>query len=463
MPRTMTQVRCPNCKSPIQAAIEQLIDVGQDPAAKARLLSGGLNLVRCPTCKYEGQLATPIVYHDPSKELLLTYVPVEIGLKKDDQERLLGQLINQAVSHLAPEKRKGYLLQPQAILTMQGLAERVLAADGVTKEDLEAQRAKIRLFEDLLRTPEADLAMFAAQHDAELDETFFQLASLTLQTTPDDRARDAASLRLEQALANTTYGKRLEAQEAEVRAAADSLRQASKDLTRAKLLDLFIQAPNNDRVAALASMTRPALDYGFFQELSDRLQAASGPEKAHLEALRQSLLELTQEYDRLQEARVGQAAALLQSVAAAPDLDKALTSALPLIDDLFFGVLAANLRAARERGDQATMSRLEAVDARLQKLVRESMPPGLRLAQQVLDEEDEAAAVKLLEASPELVDDKVTGSLMAAAQRLEEAGETSAAERIRRLHRTAIRLSMKARMVRPSTPQNESGEAPSGG
>jgi hypothetical protein len=453
MPKTMTQVRCPNCKSPIQAAIEQLIDVGQDPAAKARLLSGGLNLIRCPNCRYEGQLATPLVYHDPSKEMLLTYVPVEIGLKKDDQERLLGQLINQAVSHLTPEQRKGYLLQPQAMFTLQGLVERVLAADGITKEDLEAQRAKIRLFEDLLRTPEADLATFATQHDLELDEMFFQLASLTLQTTPDDRAREAASMRLEKALEFTSYGKRLDAQESEARAAADSLRQASKDLTRAKLLDLFVEAPNVDRVAALASMTRPALDYGFFQELSDRLQGAAAPEKERLGALRQSLLELTQEYDRLQEARVSQAAALLKSIAAAPDLEKAVAAALPLIDDLFFGVLAANLRAARERGDAATVTRLEAIDEYLQKLVRESLPPGLRLAQKLLDEEDEAAALKLLEASPELVDDKLTGSLMAAAQRLEEAGEASAAERVRRMHRQAIRLSMKTKMGQAGTPE----------
>jgi hypothetical protein len=210
-------------------------------------------------------------------------------------------------------------------------------------------------------------------------------------------------------------------------------------------------------------MTRPALDYGFFQELSDRLQGAAAPEKERLERLRQSLLELTQEYDRLQEARVSQAAALLKSIAAAPDLEKAVAAALPLIDDLFFGVLAANLRAARERGDAATVIRLEAIDEYLQKLVRESLPPGLRLAQQLLDEEDEAAALKLLEASPQLVDDKLTGSLMAAAQRLEEAGEASAAERVRRMHRQAIRLSMKTKMDQASPPQTESGQATTGG
>ena len=31
------QVRCPNCGNPIQAHIQQLIDLGADPSAKARL------------------------------------------------------------------------------------------------------------------------------------------------------------------------------------------------------------------------------------------------------------------------------------------------------------------------------------------------------------------------------------------------------------------------------------------
>src|SRR5512137_412484 len=192
MPRALTQVRCPNCKAPVQAALEQLVDVGEDPSAKARLLSGSLNLVRCPSCGFEGALATPLVYHDASKELLLTFAPVELGLKKDDQERALGQLLQQVLNRLPPEKRKAYLLQPQAMLTQQGLIDRILAADGVTKEQIEAQRARLRLFEDLLRKPEADVQGFVEANDAELGAEFFQLASLSLQATAEPQAREAA-------------------------------------------------------------------------------------------------------------------------------------------------------------------------------------------------------------------------------------------------------------------------------
>jgi ribosomal protein S27E len=68
----VTRVNCPVCKQQITADIDQLFDVAQDPTAKQRLLSGTFNLVRCPHCGYEGPITTPIVYHDPDKELLLT-------------------------------------------------------------------------------------------------------------------------------------------------------------------------------------------------------------------------------------------------------------------------------------------------------------------------------------------------------------------------------------------------------
>jgi hypothetical protein len=59
----------------ITANVEQLFDVTQDPQAKQRLLGGVSNMARCPYCGYQGRLATPIVYHDNDKELLLTFCP----------------------------------------------------------------------------------------------------------------------------------------------------------------------------------------------------------------------------------------------------------------------------------------------------------------------------------------------------------------------------------------------------
>lgn len=447
MSQNPTQVRCPNCGNFIQARIEQILDVGADPSAKARLLSGSLNMVHCPVCGFQGQLPTPLVYHDPDKELLLTFVPMEAGLSKDEQERRLGALINRVVDRLPAEQRKAYLLQPKATLTVQGLVDQVLEADGVTKEDLEAQQRRLQLFEELVRTPEGDLEAFVQEHDDELDSAFFQLASLAIQAVGDQSAVQAASQRLDAALAKTKLGQQLAAQQQELRAAAESLQQAGDSLTRETLLDLLIEAPSDERVIALVNLARQGMDYSFFQKLSEKMDSAGGEEKKRLEELRDRVLEITSEIDKVQEARAAEAASLLQALTQADDLDEAVRSALPAIDELFLATLEANLTAAREREDQAAVQKLESVQGRIEAIIQESLPEGLRLAQMVLGMGDEESAKAALEEGAEHIDDQLLNSLYSAIGRLEELGHKDDAERIRRLHRQALRIKMRREMA----------------
>ena len=81
-------INCPNCGAPFQPKIDQVLDVGQDPSAKNRLVSGQATAAMCPNCGFANEIATPIVYHDPSKELLLINVPMELGMSQDEQETI---------------------------------------------------------------------------------------------------------------------------------------------------------------------------------------------------------------------------------------------------------------------------------------------------------------------------------------------------------------------------------------
>ena len=78
MPKTQTA--CPQCHQPNIVEVQQIFDQGQDPTAKQKLLNGTVNVIQCPTCGYSGMIATPIVYHDPEKELLLTFFPPESNI-----------------------------------------------------------------------------------------------------------------------------------------------------------------------------------------------------------------------------------------------------------------------------------------------------------------------------------------------------------------------------------------------
>jgi hypothetical protein len=442
-----THIQCPNCKSPIQANIQQLIDVGHNPALKSHLLSGSFNRAQCPVCKFDGVIATPLVYHDPEHELLLTYIPVEVNMPKDEQERIIGQLINRLMDQLPAEQRKGYLFQPQSVLTMQGLIERVLETEGITKEDIEAQQAKMRLFEDLLRLPEDQLEAFVKDHDDEIDATFIQLVSLTLQSTPDPQAREAVGQRLAIILEHSTFGQRMKKQEDELKLATESLQTLSKEgLTRESLLQLFIDASSEERIVALTNLARPALDYSFFQTLSEQIESADGDESERLTKLRDQILGVTEEIDKIQEARATQAASLLKALIEAEDLEQAIAQATPYIDELFLGTLEANLRAAREGDETEIVGRLEQIQSRIEQLIKDAMPPSLKLTQELVETKDEEEAIALLESNSETIDENLLNGLMTSAEQLDGAGDQDSAEKLRRLYKHALKISMKAKM-----------------
>src|SRR3990170_843831 len=255
MPKT--QVPCPNCRQPVIADVEQLFDAGADPQAKQRLLSGNVNVLRCPHCGFQGSLATPIIYHDPAKELLLTYFPHELNVPVMEQERRIAPLLNRVVNSLKQEQRKGYLLKPQQMFTLQSLVEKVLEGEGVTKEMLDAQRKRVDLLQRLLTASEDTLPTLVKSEAASIDSEFFTLLSRMLEAGMS--ARDEASAaklgKIQEALLeHTELGKQIKHQADEIEAARSTLEAAGKDLTREKLLELLIEAIGNDvRLNALAA------------------------------------------------------------------------------------------------------------------------------------------------------------------------------------------------------------------
>ncbi|MBN1304458.1 MAG: hypothetical protein JXA13_08480, partial [Anaerolineales bacterium] len=269
----LTQIPCPNCKQPAQANVEQLFDVTADPAAKQRLLGGGSNIIQCPNCGFQGQIATPIVYHDTDKELLLTYFPSEMGMPINEQEKMVGPLIKKITDNLPMEKRKGYLLNPQSHLTYQSLLERILNADGITPEMIKAQQDRINLMQKLTQASGPDVrAEIIKQNTTLIDEQFFAIFNRLLESAiaagQQQTAEQMAEIQKE-LMEQTEFGQKLQASVEEIEAAAQSLKDIGNDLTREKLLELLIEAPTKERRRAIVSMTRPGLDYTFFQNLSE--------------------------------------------------------------------------------------------------------------------------------------------------------------------------------------------------
>ncbi|MEA4930261.1 MAG: CpXC domain-containing protein, partial [Anaerolineaceae bacterium] len=321
-----TSVPCPKCRQPITLDLTRLFDTNTDPEAKQKLLSGSANYFQCQFCGAQGVYPTPIVYHDPEKELLLTFFPPDLNTPVNEQERVIGPMIKKAMDDLPPEKRKSYLFRPQTMLTQQRLFETILAADGITPEMIKSQQEKLQLLQQLIGASAEGLPEMIHQNDERIDDEVFMLLSRLAQASAaaGDRQSLVALDALQKALIeHSTYGKAAALEAAETQEAVHDVQELSKQgITRENLLDLLIKNGESEiRLTTIASMARGGLDYTFFQLLSDKIETSSGDEKTRLESLRERLLTITQAVDEAMKAQLEDARQLVNDLLAAEDVE----------------------------------------------------------------------------------------------------------------------------------------------
>ncbi|HEX7567744.1 MAG TPA: CpXC domain-containing protein [Anaerolineaceae bacterium] len=447
---SQTRATCPRCKTPILVDVEQLFDLNIDPEAKKKLLSGSFNVITCKNCGYQGMMSTPLVYHDPSKELLLTYFPPEMGLPVNDQERLMGPMITQVVNKLAPEKRKAYIFRPQTMLTLQTMIEKVLQADGITKEMLEGQQKRLALIQRLLTIPQAaDRTAIIQQEEALVDESLFSILSHLVESamaqSDQQLARGLAAVQQE-LLSQTKVGKELQSQSLEAEAALKSLQQASeKGMTREILLDLLTEAPTETRFNTLVSLARSGLDYSFYQILADRITAAPEDQKQKLVEMREKLLKLTSEIDKVMQKQQGETRKLLERILAAPDIRQAAMDAIESINDMFMEILQSELQVARQKADLDRIGKLQKVITVVEEA--SAPPPELELIDKLISAPDEAARQQFLQENTALVTQEfidLLNNLMVQSETQPQLQE--AKEQIQQAFSSALRFTMQANL-----------------
>jgi hypothetical protein len=434
----------------IAANIEQLFDVTQDPQAKQRLLGGASNMARCPHCGYQGRLATPIVYHDNDKELLLTFFPPELSMPLNEQERLIGPLIKQITERLAPEKRKGYLLKPTANLTYESMIQTILEKDGITPEMLKEQQERVQLIERLLQASARDVRSEIIKQNLKLfDEQFFALFSRLAQSAAGSGQEPIARAMVDlqsQLLEETDFGRNLKESVGELEAATKTLQDVGQGLTREKLLDIVLESPGDARLQAYASIARGGMDYQFFQLLSDRIGKASGEEKARLESVRAKLLDFTNELDKQMEARYKQAQEFVESLLTQDDVVKAVRDNLNGFTQDSVDVVNQMLRKASEQNDYTRMGKLQ----KMVEVLREaSTPPEVAFIEQLLDAPDDTTLSQMLESNKDLLNDQFMEALIGLVAQVDQAAEQgnpeakSLGEKLSKVYKTALKYSMQ--------------------
>jgi hypothetical protein len=445
MPKIQTS--CPRCRQPIVADVQQLFDATTDPTAKQKLLNHSTNSARCQACGYEGLMSTPVVYHDPEKELLLTYFPMELGLPINEQEKQIGPLINQVVNALAPEKRKGYLFRPQTMFTYQTLIDKILEGDGITKEMIEAQQKRIGLIQRLLSTPKSEDRITIIHQDHEIvDGSFFAILSTVMESALSQGDQKIAQLLNEiqkELLQETKVGQELLAQSMETQEALKALQENNKTgLTREKLLETLIGIKSDSSLATVVSLTRSGLDYQFFQILSEKIESESTDKKQHLVILRDKLLNLTREIDAEMKRRLEESVKLLNTILNDASLEESVKKHLHEMDEYFSQAIQTEFEAARQNNN---VERLEKIQKLISIVEKESAPPPeVALIQKTLDIPDENGRLQFLQDNVGLVNDEflqALSSIIAEGETRKQSPELL--ESLKSIYKLALRITME--------------------
>lgn len=401
-------IRCSSCGTPYSVPVYSVLDVSQTPQLKNLLLSGRLNTAPCPNCGTQNTVITPLLYHDPSKELLIAMVPMELNLNKDDQERLIGTMMKQ----LPKGNFKGYMFNPRRAITTQGMVNQILEADGITQEMLDEQRARIQLVQQCLDAKsDEELQKLVSENDAKMDERFFQAFSLIIQRAIQDGQSQFAQHMLAvqtYILSLTTYGKSLETkrnqQEQIIQEVASQLETFGERVTRENILMLAINyADQDEHLQALVGMIRPAFDYDFFQMLTAQIGKAPAQNREKLEKLRDRLGELTAAIDQHNQRALQQVVSFLQTLVNHPHPEELIASNLDAIDDTFMAVLNANIQQAEQTQNKALADRLKYIYNLVIETLRANMSPELRFINTILSAPTDEEAQKLIqEQAPQL-------------------------------------------------------------
>lgn len=442
-----TSVPCPNCRQPVLIDLTRLFDLNSDPQAKDALLSGSANTFQCPNCHYQGVYPTPLVYHDPDKQLLLTYFPPELNTPITEQEKTIGPLIKKVMDDLPPEKRKAYLFKPQTMLTRQRLLETILEADGITPEMMKDQQEKLLLLQQLVNISPESLPVQISQNDEKIDEELFVLLSRLAQASAaagDQQSVQALSNLQQALLQHSTVGKAAALQASETRAAINELQELSKaGITRENLLDLLVKNTESEiRLTTIASMARGGLDYTFFQTLTDKIDQTTGEEQTRLVTLREKLLTIVEAVDEAMKAQVEESQKLLQDILAAEDIAAATEEALPKINQAFTDVLNSELTTAQKTDDTAKLTKLVVIVS----VLRAASTSGavLQVIEEMLQLETAEERQNVLEAAGEAINDEFSQTLSSLISQVESQGDQpELIDKLKEINREVLRFTMR--------------------
>ncbi len=117
-------VKCPKCERLSEVTVWSSITVKDSPDLKKDLLTGKVNIFRCPDCGQVGLMPHPMLYSDEDKRLMITFSPTDDAVVK---RQLFEKVRSSSKESGELEKLEGYNLR--FVADYNELLEKILIFD----------------------------------------------------------------------------------------------------------------------------------------------------------------------------------------------------------------------------------------------------------------------------------------------------------------------------------------------
>lgn len=425
----LVQITCPACNTGFRSQIYSLVDAEQTPELKQMLLAGTLNVAQCSNCGMTTLIALPIMYHDASKQICFVYIPQELNISTDEQERLIGESTSAIIQMLPPDAPRAYLLTPNRFMSVTSLIDAILEADGIPREVVEQQRNRIDLISRLAEAlqDEAQFNRIAEQHKDEINLEFFAMLNAFIEAS-DQQGQDETvqmlKLMLNKLVKLTGFDGDVPHQEIPLEKVFEQLEQATEE-----------------ELPEIIAEVRPAIDYSFFQKWTERieeLEKSGKKQEAQTHYQRRTLvLDTVEKMDKEAQALFEAGSDLLREVVNVSDPKAVLKEKSHMLNEAFMLVLSANVDAARRAGQEDIAERLEEISYMAIEIIQESLPPEERLINDILLAESPQEASQALRGQSSLVTTDFVKKLNELAEEQEKRGLKDNATRLRQAAREA--------------------------
>lgn len=436
----LNQINCPRCQRPFQAEIHQIIDAARQPELKYALLNGQINMFVCPNCGLSGQMASPLLYHDPEHDMFIVHVPMELNLPHTEQQRLIGQMVQQVMDATPAGQRRGYMLQPETILSMDTFMERVLGTEGVTPAMIARQRKQSELLQILTRADNDVVELLLQERADEIDETFFAMMQnffeMAQQRQDEEQILKFTNLRAK-LYAETEPGRVMHKRETALRRFQKEAQKENGISPDLLLKHILLNQEDESLVEAIVTSGQSALTYDFFTKLTNEIERTAKvkdkEQTKRLSRLRQVLLDFQKAIQEHSQQIMQKADQTLKAILTVEDKSAAIQEHLHEIDENFMYLLNALMHQAEQEGQQDYADTLRYVHELIIKEAEKQIPPEIRLINNLLRAETESEQRQLLNEHSDLVKPEMIPVLEAIGQEMAGDGRAEMGEKVQQI------------------------------